>query len=35
MLVEKQTNINDLPLKAYVLLMIAVTMANVVILVTV
>lgn len=35
MLVEKQANINDLRLKAYVLLMIAVTMANVVILVTV
>ncbi len=35
MLVEKKANINDLPFKAYVLLMIAVTMTNVVILVTV
>lgn len=35
MLVEKQANINDLPFKTYVLLMIAVTMTNVVILVTV
>lgn len=35
MLVEKQANINDLPFKDYVLLMIAVTMTNVVILVTV